>query len=46
MSDRPEDVRMSLGEHVEELRRRLLRAIYAFVVSIGSQKVFKDPVLE
>ena len=32
MAARPEDVRMTIGEHIEELRKRVLYSLYAFVV--------------
>jgi sec-independent protein translocase protein TatC len=44
VTQRPEDVRMSLGDHVEELRRRLLRAIYAFVVIFMATFFLHDDV--
>jgi sec-independent protein translocase protein TatC len=30
MPDRPEDVRMSIGEHIEELRRRVIQTLWCF----------------
>jgi sec-independent protein translocase protein TatC len=30
MADRIEDIRMTIGEHIEELRKRVLYALYAF----------------
>lgn len=42
----PDEYRMSLGDHLEELRSRLIRAIWGFVVAfVGCLIIGKDTVL-
>jgi sec-independent protein translocase protein TatC len=46
LPDDPDDLRMSLGEHLEELRRRLVKALWGFVLAFVVCLVFvKDYVL-
>src|SRR5690606_11818633 len=40
----PDEVRMTLGEHLEELRSRLLRAIAALVVGAIVCYIFIEPI--
>lgn len=44
MADRPEDVRMSIGEHLEELRRRLFYSLVSFFVVFLVTFYFHDPL--
>jgi sec-independent protein translocase protein TatC len=52
MADRPEQAdpvagtRMSLGEHIEELRKRLVRGLLAVLVAFVVAWVFKDQTTE
>lgn len=41
----PDDIRMTLGEHLEELRSRLIRAIIALVIGAGVCFVYSDTLL-
>jgi sec-independent protein translocase protein TatC len=41
----PEQVRMTFGEHLEELRWRLMKALAAVAVGIAIAFVFSDPVV-
>ncbi len=41
----PEEFRMSLGDHLEELRSRLLKGIYFFIVAAGMCLWFGDRVM-
>ena len=41
----PEEFRMSLGDHLEELRSRLLKGIYFFIVAAGLCLWFGDRVM-
>jgi sec-independent protein translocase protein TatC len=44
--DSLEGSRMTLGEHLEELRKRLLRCIVVLVVAFGVAWYFSDPIAE
>jgi len=44
VSPHPDEVRMTLGEHLEELRSRLIRAILAIVIGAGVCYLFIDLV--
>jgi len=44
MSERPEDVRMSIGEHIDELRRRILYAAYVFGAVFFIVFMFHEPM--
>src|SRR5262245_21686359 len=44
MAARPEDVRMTIGEHIEELRKRVLHSLYAFVVVFFGTFLLHEPV--
>ncbi len=46
MAERSEDVRMTIGEHIEELRKRILYALYAFFAVFMGTFVFHDAVRE
>ncbi len=46
MSLAPDDVRMTFGEHLEELRRRLMRGILAFAVAFAAAFAFQESLME
>ncbi len=46
MTAAPDDVRMTFGEHLEELRRRLMRGILAFAVAFAAAFAFQDSLME
>lgn len=46
MSDGDSEIRMTLGEHLDELRRRLIRALLGLAVGVTIAFVFYKPLFE
>ena len=45
LPDNPDDTKMSLGEHLEELRVRIIRALLGLVVALGITLWYGDNIL-